>query len=144
MYVLPLDVELNSTLQFFVDKPSPPQNLKVVGVQKTSVTLAWETPAQDGGSRITGYIIEKSDAKRLNFTTVQEVDASTHEFKVTRLFEGSDYLFKVSAVNSAGQSEPASIDEPVTAKLPFGEFSDKCLVELLDIHVWLRLKTVQI
>jgi hypothetical protein len=35
------------------------------------------------------------------------------------LFEGSEYLFRVIAVNAIGHSQPATL-EPVTAKLPFG------------------------
>lgn len=105
----------------FLGKPSPPQNLQVTGVNKSSVSLSWEAPQSDGGSRITNYIIEKADAKRRNFAGVGEVDSTTLTFKVTKLFEGSDYLFRVIAVNKIGHSDPASIDEPVTAKLPFGK-----------------------
>lgn len=38
------------------DAPDQP---KVEKVTKDSVTLSWKKPANDGGSKITGYVIEK-------------------------------------------------------------------------------------
>ena len=88
------------------------------------ITLLWDTPDEDGVAPITGYIIEKADAKRRAFATAGKTDDSTLEFKATKLYEGSDYLFKVFAENAVGMSEPATLPEPVTAKLPFGKFKD--------------------
>lgn len=43
------------------ERPSPPLNLNFSDQIKTAVTLTWETPTSNGGSMITGYIIEKCD-----------------------------------------------------------------------------------
>lgn len=43
------------------ERPSPPLNLNFSDQIKTAITLTWETPVSNGGSMITGYIIEKCD-----------------------------------------------------------------------------------
>ena len=49
------------------------------------------------------------------------MDGSTTEFRVPDLIEKNDYLFRVMAVNKAGQSEPLDMEKSVTAKSPFGK-----------------------
>jgi hypothetical protein len=87
-------------LGYFLDKPSPPENLKVKEVTKTSVTLSWKQPSSDGGSKITGYIIEKADASRGNFAQAGEVDKDTLDFKVTRsvcsIFKVTSLVYSVN------------------------------------------------
>ena len=100
----------------------PPRNLAVAEVYKDYITVVWEEPENDGGSAITGYLVEKADGKRRNFTSAGSTDAQTLKMKVTKLYEGNEYLFRVIAENAIGQSEPVTMDEPITAKLPFGEF----------------------
>ena len=92
----------------------------------TSISLVWDTPDNDGGATITGYVVEKADAKRLNYTTTGRTDADTLTYKATKLHEGNDYMFQVCAENEVGLSQPVSLSEPVTAKLPFGEFLSQC------------------
>lgn len=41
--------------------PSPPQNLAWQDQNKSSVQLTWETPLRNGGSMITGYIVERCE-----------------------------------------------------------------------------------
>lgn len=43
------------------ERPSPPLNLNFTDQSGSGVTLTWETPVSNGGSMITGYIIEKCD-----------------------------------------------------------------------------------
>jgi len=104
----------------FIDKPSAPKNLRVTAVSKDSVSLAWDEPDQDGGSPIKRYVVEKADVKRNVFSDAGDTTADTKQFKVTKLLEGNDYMLRVSAENEIGQGKPASLAEPVTAKLPFG------------------------
>lgn len=61
MYIL---VERHLNIRFCVvatERPSAPLNLNFSDQIRTAVTLTWETPMSNGGSMITGYIIEKCD-----------------------------------------------------------------------------------
>ena len=83
--------------------------------------VAWETPEDDGGDAITGYKVEKRDAKKNTWTKVGDTDANTLTIKATKLMEGHEYYFRVVAENAIGVSDPCEMDEPVTAKLPYGK-----------------------
>ena len=48
-------------MSVITDKPSPPLNFNYSHQTKQSVQLEWETPLSNGGSMITGYIIQKSE-----------------------------------------------------------------------------------
>ena len=111
----------------FVDKPSSPLNLHVKEVNKEYVVLVWDTPKSDGGSPITGYTIEKADTKRNNFTSAGTVEPDSRQIKATKLIEGTEYLFRVFSENVIGLSEPATLTEPVLARLPFGK--QKCVFQ---------------
>ena len=104
-----------------VDKPSAPQNLRVTAVNKDSVSLEWDEPGQDGGAPVKRYVVEKADVKRGVFSEAGDTAADTKQLKVSKLLEGNDYMFRVAAENDIGQGKPASLSEPVTAKLPFGQ-----------------------
>lgn len=69
-----------------------------------------------------GYNVEKKDMNRADFLYVASVEANVKKYKVTRLFENTDYLFRVFAENQVGVGSPAILDKPVTAKLPFSKF----------------------
>jgi titin len=79
--------------------------------------LTWEEPQDNGGSPVTGYIVEKKDIKRRSWQEATKVTdlAAT----VTKLQEGNQYLFRVSAENQYGVSDPVELAEPITAKNPF-------------------------
>jgi titin len=82
----------------------------------------WEAPDSDGGSPITGYVLEKRDTKRPGYIFVAEIDPSGPlEHKVIRLFEGSEYMFRVVAENQVGPSEPCETEKGIIAKPPYGE-----------------------
>ena len=70
--------------------------------------LTWEAPANDGGSPITGYTIEKKDKfssrwSKVNVSTIQETT-----FTVSGLQEGEEYEFRVTAQNKAGLGKPSN------------------------------------
>ena len=121
-----------------LDKPSPPQNLEVTDVNKDSVILKWRAPANDGGSAVTNYVIEKRDVKRSNFLKVTQVTADVTEVKVEKLTEGNEYFFRVCAENEIGASDWTTTDDAIKAKLPFGNpiiLEAKIIVYLIIIVV---------
>lgn len=43
------------------DVPAPPQDVDVKEVFQTNCKVAWKTPADDGGSPILHYVVERQD-----------------------------------------------------------------------------------
>lgn len=103
------------------DRPAPPKNVRTTEVYKDFITLTWDVPENDGGSPITGYSMEKRDVKKSAYTSAGTTDADTLTLKATRLIEGNEYFFKVYAENDIGTSDPAETEDPIKARLPFGE-----------------------
>ena len=83
--------------------------------------MTWRAPKSDGGSLITGYVIERREGSRTTWTKVGETSSETRKYKATRLTEGTEYAFRVAAENSIGVGEFATIDKPVKADVSFGE-----------------------
>ena len=104
------------------DRPSPPLNVRPTGTGKDFVIVNWDRPESDGGSPITGYVVERRDVKRETVIKCEEVKDNVFSLKVGKLVDGNQYIFQVRAINDVGESEPTAT-EPVTAKLPFGEWS---------------------
>jgi len=61
-----------------------------------------------------------------------KVDKDTFTVKVTNLFEGQNYLFRVAAENQCGRGAFVELTKPVTAKLPFGKSFLSILFRLQD------------
>ena len=107
---------------------------KVKDIERTSVTLEWQPPSDDGGSPLTSYILEKRDTARPTWTRVEKLSANKTSCKVQNLLEGSDYHFRVTAENKHGASEPLETEKTVKPKSPFGEsdsapFSPLCFLD---------------
>ena len=78
-----------------------------------SVSLEWKTPYDDGGRQITAYVVEYRPRDVSRWQRAAGVDAFSRTCLVSGLQENSEYLFRVSAVNDVGQSEPLETDLPV-------------------------------
>ncbi|XP_014601987.1 PREDICTED: titin [Polistes canadensis] len=96
--------------------PSSPLNVRVINFTSKSVTLTWSPPANNGGTELTGYIIEKRPliGKGSRWIKVVTLEATTHQYCIENLKE-SEFLFRVFAENSMGLSLPTN-SEPVTLK----------------------------
>ncbi|KAK2576957.1 hypothetical protein KPH14_005570, partial [Odynerus spinipes] len=96
--------------------PSSPLNVRVTNVTSKSVTLTWSPPASNGGTELTGYIIEKRPliGKGARWIKVVTLDATTHQHCIENLKE-SEFLFRIFAENCMGLSTPTN-SEPVTLK----------------------------
>jgi len=101
-------------------KPDPPRNLTTAAITETTAELKWEVPELDGGSPITGYVVEMRATNKKTWTKIDTT--ASLEFNVTGLAEGTEYSFHVAAQNSVGISDFVEIEKVVTDKAKFGEF----------------------
>uniref|UniRef100_A0A3B3Q9X2 Uncharacterized protein n=1 Tax=Paramormyrops kingsleyae TaxID=1676925 RepID=A0A3B3Q9X2_9TELE len=103
------------TVELYVaDVPDPPRGLKVSDVSRDSVTLNWCAPANDGGSKVTNYIVEKCATTAERWIRVAQA-RDTH-YTVVNLFGKTSYQFRVISENKFGQSEPSEPTDPVVTK----------------------------
>uniref|UniRef100_A0A3B4WXM7 Titin n=1 Tax=Seriola lalandi dorsalis TaxID=1841481 RepID=A0A3B4WXM7_SERLL len=95
-----------------LDTPSAPVNLKVKEITNQSVTLAWEPPLLDGGSKIKNYIVEKRESTRKTYAAAV-TNCHALSWKIEPLQEGCSYYFRVLAENAHGVGLPAATVDPL-------------------------------
>uniref|UniRef100_A0A3Q2P6U5 Immunoglobulin-like and fibronectin type III domain-containing protein 1 n=1 Tax=Fundulus heteroclitus TaxID=8078 RepID=A0A3Q2P6U5_FUNHE len=95
--------------------PGPPAPPKVVSAFSDCINLSWSSPANTGGSRLLGYILEKRK-QGSNLWTV--VNAPDEIIKVRDVVDGMEYEFRVCAVNLSGAGEFSNASEFVFARDP--------------------------
>lgn len=107
------------------DKPGPPAAFDITDVTNDSCLLTWNPPRDDGGSKITNYVVEKnadSDMWHKLSSTVKDT-----KFKATKLIPNKEYIFRVAAENMyevlVSQSRPLN-----NSQFPFGKFLSNQLV----------------
>uniref|UniRef100_A0A3Q4HL63 Titin n=1 Tax=Neolamprologus brichardi TaxID=32507 RepID=A0A3Q4HL63_NEOBR len=91
--------------------PSAPGKPQSYETSEDAVTLGWTMPLTDGGSQITGYIIERRH-KGGKWIRVNKTPCKDLRYRVLGLYEGSEYEFRVFAENIAGYSGPSPISDP--------------------------------
>lgn len=82
------------------------------------IFLNWDDPVDDGGSDLTGFIVERRDAKM--HTWRQPVETASSKCECVGIMEGQEYLFRVIAKNKYGMGPPVELG-PIKAVDPQGE-----------------------
>lgn len=99
----------------------PPINLRISDITKNTISLAWQKPNYDGGSSITGYIIEKREGVSAKWSKVNLTNVTDTRFTVTGLTQDETYEFRVMAKNSVGSvSNPSVTVGPATCVDTYG------------------------
>jgi titin len=89
----------------YSDPPAAPNMLKIMHMERDSVSLEWYAPFSDGGSDITEYVILKKQMPREVWEEVGRVKPSKTTYTVTGLREAKPHFFAVYAVNKAGRGD---------------------------------------
>ncbi|PAV56317.1 hypothetical protein WR25_15732 isoform E [Diploscapter pachys] len=93
--------------------PGPPSQVGAQSIGRNHVTITWVPPIDDGGSKVTGYIVEQSEYGSSLWLTVSDYNIVTPEFTVPNLKEFHDYEFRVVAVNKSGRGIPSLPSSPI-------------------------------
>jgi hypothetical protein len=81
----------------------------------SQVALAWMTPADNGGSPITDYLVQYSSNSGSTWTTFNDGVGTATSATVTGLTNGTAYVFQVAAVTAAG---PGIFSTPTASVTP--------------------------
>lgn len=106
------------------DLPSAPQNVEAQAVLPTrsspasvaEIELEWAPPAEDGGRRITSYVIFRGTDPG-NLTFVDEVDGDRTRYRDEHLDPLQTYFYEVVAVNALGRGPPS--EQACSAPFPW-------------------------
>ncbi|XP_011735548.2 myosin-binding protein H-like isoform X1 [Macaca nemestrina] len=102
-------LEATATIDILViERPGPPQSIKLVDVWGFNATLEWTPPQDTGNTALLGYTVQKADTKSGLWFTVLEHYHRTSCI-VSDLIIGNSYAFRVFAENQCGLSETAPI-----------------------------------
>lgn len=100
--------------------------MEVVDWDKDHADLKWDKPLNDGGAPITGYVIEYKDKFGKDWVTGKEVKGDLTAATIDGLKEGTQYEFRIRAINKAGPGEPSDATKPIIAKCRFGKRNLSC------------------
>lgn len=96
--------------------PNPPRDPEIVDWNETTITVQWKEPDSDGGSPITGYVIEYKENASSNWKSFVEPDPKKRSAIVSDLRTGATYVMRIRARNVEGDSEPSPTTPPKIAK----------------------------
>lgn len=90
------------------------------------VELKWTEPTSDGGSPITGYIVEMKDKYSPMWEKALETTTPNPKAIINGLIEGNEYQFRVIPVNAAGPGQASDASKTFIAKPRFCKFIHNC------------------
>jgi hypothetical protein len=79
-----------------------------------SASLSWAAPSNNGGSAVQDYVVQYSSDGGSNWTTFSDGFAESTGTTVTGLTNGVEYVFRVAAINAAGQGAWSALSGGVT------------------------------
>lgn len=129
----PLEIEKSIIAKNEYDVSDAPSRPAVNDWSNDHVDLEWKAPKNDGGTPITGYIVQKKEKGSPYWSNAVQVPVGQTTATVPDLTEGQDYEFRIIAVNKAGQSDPSDPSDVVTARARF--LPPKIKTPLNDIRI---------
>lgn len=89
-------------------------------IKKSECRLQWRPPQDDGGNKVTHYVVEKRDVAKGDDYWLPCLDNVRELVAVApNLVPDHEYEFRVMAVNANGTSEPLLTSTKIVAKLDY-------------------------
>lgn len=98
-------------------RPSAPRSVRAVPLDR-AVRLTWSRPASTGGSRITGYAVQRRNATTAPWVTVRYVGAAARSWTETGLVNGRRFYYRVQARNARGTGRASAQVSAVPRGVP--------------------------
>jgi len=97
----------------------PPQSPTGLSGQhgNTQVILTWTAPSNNGGTPITGYLVERSTSSSGPWTQLP-TGSTTPSYTATGLTNGTLYYFRVSGINAVGTGPPSTQTSVTPSTIP--------------------------
>uniref|UniRef100_A0A8C4S578 Titin n=1 Tax=Erpetoichthys calabaricus TaxID=27687 RepID=A0A8C4S578_ERPCA len=119
-----------------LDKPGPPAAFDITDITNESCFLTWNPPRDDGGSKVTNYIVERRAADSEVWHKLSSTIKET-TYKAVNLTPLKEYIFRVFAENMYGIGEPAQ-HTPIVAKYSFGKPTVKDVAKTSAFLNWTK------
>ena len=87
--------------------PSAPTIVSVEATSSTSISVQWNASKKDGGSPITGYVVECHPTSNVSFET-QVVVRDVFSTTLDGLTPSTEYDVRVRGENAVGRSVPSA------------------------------------
>ncbi|HXU96305.1 MAG TPA: fibronectin type III domain-containing protein, partial [Candidatus Nitrosotalea sp.] len=96
--------------------PQPPTSLTSTAISSSQINLSWTAPANNGGSAITGYKIERSTdgGSTWGIASANTASVST-AYSDTGLSPSTAYTYRTYAINAIGTSSVSNISSTTTS-----------------------------
>ncbi|XP_026775232.3 immunoglobulin superfamily member 22 [Pangasianodon hypophthalmus] len=95
-----------------IDRPKPPQGkVDFTECSGKCITMKWKAPRDNGGQKVTSYVIERRIAGKKSWNKVGEVDGDTTSFCNDKVEEGKAYEYRIRALNPQGLSDPLETEQ---------------------------------
>ncbi len=108
-----------STPQSLIPATTPGSPSNISGsIGNSQVSLTWTAPSVNGGVAVSDYIIQFSSNSGSSWSTYIDGTSTVTNTTVTGLVNGTSYLFRVAAVNSAGAGNYSLNSSILTPKGP--------------------------
>lgn len=116
------------------EPPNPPTDLIITDIDKHAVTLTWEPPEYDGGSPVTGYVVERLDPSTGIWRYA--LNCPRPACTVNCLDEHQEHRFRVMAENMFAVSEPSKASMAATTKepIPTINYEDFCKQQFMKLR----------
>lgn len=117
--------------------PGSPTGLAATTASSSQINLSWTAPVNDGGSIITGYMIERSSNGGSTWSMIVPSTGSTATtYSDSGLAHSTTYTYRVSAINDIGTSQPSNTSSATTFNVvPMPPTGLKATVQVLKIDL---------